>query len=172
MGYGSRALQALDLFYRGEYYDYEDMGTTSGSNTHEETEFSTSQSLMNDEVAPRSISSLPPLLQNLSSLKPPSLDYIGVSYGLTSPLLRFWKKAKYMPLYIRQTKNDLTGECTCVMVKSLADGTEGFQEFATDFRRRFLSLLSFGFRDFPSAMALSLLQALDNNSGIGSAPGV
>jgi len=171
MGYGSRALQALDSFYRGDYFNLDESDAAPEAHITEETETTLASSLQNDRMTPRAISSLPPLLQGLSTLKPPQLDYVGVSYGLTSPLLRFWKKAKYFPLYVRQTKNELTGECTCVMLKSLNGGAEGFEEFVTDFRRRFLNLLGFGFRDFSSAMALSLLQAVSNNSAEKPSPG-
>jgi N-acetyltransferase 10 len=34
---------------------------------------------------------------------PQKLHYLGVSYGLTEPLLKFWKKSGYIPVYIRQT---------------------------------------------------------------------
>lgn len=44
---------------------------------------------------------LPPLLMKLSERPPERLDYIGVSFGLTGPLLKFWKKAGFIPLYIR-----------------------------------------------------------------------
>ncbi|KAF6021226.1 NAT10 [Bugula neritina] len=47
---------------------------------------------------------LPPLLSKLSERKPESLDYLGVSYGLTSDLLRFWKKCGFLPVYLRQTQ--------------------------------------------------------------------
>ncbi len=60
---------------------------------------------------------MPPLLQRLSEVQPPALDYLGVSYGLTASLLKFWKKSGYVPLYVRQTPNDLTGEYTTVMVR-------------------------------------------------------
>ncbi len=93
---------------------------------------------------------------------------MGVSYGLTSPLLRFWKRSKYVPLYVRQTKNELTGECSCVMLKSLAGDEaspmKGFEEFARDFRRRFLNLLGFGFREFGSGMALNVLEAINGTN--------
>lgn len=62
---------------------------------------------------------MPPLLQRLSERKPENLDYLGVSYGLTPQLLRFWKRAGYVPLYLRQTTSELTGEHTCVMVRGL-----------------------------------------------------
>jgi N-acetyltransferase 10 len=81
---------------------------------------------------------MPPLLQRLTERKPENLDYLGVSYGLTPQLLRyvsflphehaytyllhvsrFWKRAGYVPLYVRQTTSELTGEHTCVMVRGL-----------------------------------------------------
>ena len=76
---------------------------------------------------------MPPLLQRLEEVKPQTLDWLGVSYGLTGQLLRFWKRAGYVPIYIRQTTSDLTGEHTCVMIKSLntfESGSEWVVEFA------------------------------------------
>ena len=149
---------------------------------------------------------MPPLLQRLTERKPENLDYLGVSYGLTPQLLRyvyilqdtfvallisvamirFWKRAGYVPLYIRQTTSELTGEHACVMVRGLNSSVESeldwLGEFAqgwfdihislgcsmtdlyADFRKRFTSLLSFKFRDFGSVTALSLLEA--TNSGV------
>jgi N-acetyltransferase 10 len=76
-------------------------------------------SLLTDNPTIRSASSMPPLLQRLTERKPEQLDYLGVSYGLTSQLLRFWKRAGYVPLYLRQTTNEITGEHTCVMVRGV-----------------------------------------------------
>jgi N-acetyltransferase 10 len=67
---------------------------------------------------------MPPLLQRLSELRPEPLDYLGVSYGLTPTLFRFWKRAGYVPLYLRQTENELTGEHTCVMLRGLSANRE------------------------------------------------
>ena len=98
-----------------------------------------------------------------------------------------------MPLYLRQTQSELTGEHTCVMVRGLNTSTDDelqwLGEFAkgkspdsprvfapsfslsrplvlwrADFRRRFLSLLSFKFREFGSVTALSVLEA--TNAGV------
>lgn len=60
-------------------------------------------------------------------LKGPSTDFwcigiSGVSYGLTQNLLKFWKRAGFVPVYIRQTPNDLTGEYSCIMLKTLHQG--------------------------------------------------
>ncbi|KAG6892348.1 N-acetyltransferase 10, partial [Termitomyces sp. T159_Od127] len=122
--------------------------------------------LLTDNPSVRAPSAMPPLLQRLSERKPEALDYLGVSYGLTPQLLRFWKRAGYVPLYVRQTTSELTGEHTCVMVRGLNSSSEGelewLGEFAQDFRRRFLSLLSYKFRDFGSVTALSVLEAVNN----------
>ena len=42
--------------------------------------------LLEERVTPRK--NLPPLLMKLSERKPEKLDYLGVSYGLTSGLLK------------------------------------------------------------------------------------
>ncbi|KAH0826252.1 GNAT acetyltransferase 2-domain-containing protein [Lanmaoa asiatica] len=145
MGYGSRALKALNSFYSGEYFNI--------------SEYSLSEPSYPDAslIDPR-----------LSERKPESLDYLGVSYGLTPQLLRFWKRARFVPLYLRQTQSELTGEHTCVMIRGLNSSAEGdlewLGEFAKDFRRRFLSLLSFKFREFGSVTALSILEAA--NAGV------
>ena len=56
---------------------------------------------MNETLAPRK--NLPPLLMKLSERKAETLDYLGVSFGLTDSLHRFWKKAGFAPVYLRQT---------------------------------------------------------------------
>lgn len=55
------------------------------------------------------------------------------------------------------------------MLKSLAgndvNAIHGFEEFAKDFRRRFLQLLGYGFREFSSLMGLTILEAIASASG-------
>lgn len=53
--------------------------------------------------------SLPPLLVNLADLKPPAVHYLGVAFGLTDPLLGFWRRCGFRPVYLRQTPSDVTG---------------------------------------------------------------
>lgn len=74
---------------------------------------------MEEQISPRK--SLPPLLLKLNERTPERLSYLGVSFGLTSDLLRFWKKLGYLPVYLRQTPNDLTGEHSCIVLKELND---------------------------------------------------
>ncbi|KAL9711453.1 hypothetical protein Ac2012v2_005998 [Leucoagaricus gongylophorus] len=167
MGYGSRALQALNSFYSGEYFNLDESNKPEPS-YHDVATIDPSETLLTEKPTVRSAHSMPPLLQRLTQRKPESLDYLGVSYGLTPQLLRFWKRAGYIPLYLRQTQSELTGEHTCVMVRGLNTSTENeldwLSDFATDFRRRFLTLLSYKFREFGSVTALSVLEAV--NAGV------
>ncbi|KAF9048951.1 DUF699-domain-containing protein [Panaeolus papilionaceus] len=167
MGYGSRALEALNSFYSGEYFNLNENPLPEPKYPNA-VAVDESTDLLTEEPTVRSASEMPPLLQRLSERKPENLDYLGVSYGLTPQLLRFWKRANYIPLYIRQTTSELTGEHTCVMVRGLNSSVqselEWLHEFAKDFRRRFVSLLSFKFREFGCVTALSVLEAA--NAGI------
>lgn len=83
--------------------------------------------LHEEEVKPREMAELPPLFLRLEERPAERLHYVGVSFGLTQQLLRFWQKLKFSPLYLRQTASDVTGEHTCIMLKALAseqvDGT-------------------------------------------------
>lgn len=159
MGYGSRALQLLQMYYEGKFPT---MDESSKSSRGEITSVSSEAvSLLEEVITPRK--ELPPLLLKLSERRAERLDYLGVSYGLTTQLLKFWKKAGYTPVYLRQTPNDLTGEHSCVMLKELntdeePDQSQWLSAFWKDFRRRFLSLLSYQFSSFHPSLALSILQ--------------
>ncbi|XP_061891160.1 RNA cytidine acetyltransferase [Entelurus aequoreus] len=156
MGYGSRALQLLQMYYEGKFPTLDENDTKNNEIT---TVSSEAVTLLEEVVTPRK--ELPPLLLKLSERRAERLDYLGVSYGLTTQLLKFWKKAGYTPVYLRQTPNDLTGEHSCVMLKELTTEEEQSRWLAAfwqDFRRRFLSLLSFQFCSFPPSLALSILQ--------------
>lgn len=83
--------------------------------------------LHEEQMEPRAMADLPPLFLRLEERPAERLHYVGVSFGLTQHLLRFWQRLKFMPLYLRQTASDITGENTCIMLKALAsdqvDGT-------------------------------------------------
>ncbi|KAF2146910.1 uncharacterized protein K452DRAFT_315110 [Aplosporella prunicola CBS 121167] len=160
MGYGSKAIELLMDFYEGKFTSLSETEPTEAEEMVRVTDTELeSSSLLQDNVKVRDINSMPPLFSRLSERKPPALDWIGVSYGLTPSLHKFWKRSSYVPVYVRQTANDLTGEHTCVMLRSL-DTPNTDQSwlgaFARDFHHRFLSLLSYQFRAFPSVTALSI----------------
>jgi N-acetyltransferase 10 len=114
---------------------------------------------MKEQLRPRA--NPPPLLQKLSERRlTHSIDYLGVSYGLSSDLLKFWKKNQFLPIYIRQIASDLTGEYSCIMLKSIQASEQAPWLFSyyQDFRRRLISLFGYQFRSFTPGMVLNLIQ--------------
>ena len=90
----------------------------------------------------------------------------GVSYGLTQDLLRFWKKCGFLPAYLRQTANDLTGEHSGIMLRLVqhqnedesSEHSQWLSAFGADFKRRFVNLLGFDFRKFsPGNFSFTLI---------------
>jgi N-acetyltransferase 10 len=128
--------------------------------------------ILQDNVKIRDIRSMPPLFSRLSEMAAPKLDYVGVSYGMTPPLHKFWNAARFVPVYMRQTANDLTGEHTCVMLRTLEMGNDAtwLGDFAKDFHRRFLTLLSYQFRTFPSTTSLSIQASAISGSVVEAQP--
>ncbi|EUC35972.1 hypothetical protein COCCADRAFT_89278 [Bipolaris zeicola 26-R-13] len=168
MGYGSKALQLLVDFYDGKLASLSETEPQEVEQMRRVTEEDLEDaSLLKDNVKVREASEMPPLFARLQELKSPKLDYVGVSYGLTSQLHKFWKRASFVPVYLRQTPNDLTGEHTCIMLRSLettsSDGS-WVAAFAKDFQKRFLSLLSYQFRTFPSTTSLSIEESASAGS--------
>lgn len=161
MGYGSRAMELLRDYFEGKFTDMsEDSKPRDFSLKRVNVKELENVNLLTDEVKLRDAKSLPPLLLKLSEQPPNFLHYLGVSYGLTQSLHKFWKNSGYAPVYIRQTANDLTGEHTCVMLKIL-EGRESnwLIEFSKDFRKRFLSLLSYDFSKFTATQALGIIES-------------
>ncbi|CAG8452327.1 845_t:CDS:10 [Ambispora leptoticha] len=172
MGYGSRCLELLTAFYQGEFASLNENDNFQEENIPRvsESDFEKSD-IHKEEIKIRDPHKMPPLLLKLSEKRPVRLHYIGVSYGLTSALHKFWKRAGFVPLYLRQTPNELTGEHTCVMLKALkcddltaTCSPDWLALFSKDFHKRFLNLLSYQFRGFPSVLALSILAAANFGS--------
>ncbi|KAK6336457.1 killer toxin resistant protein [Orbilia brochopaga] len=172
MGYGSRALQLLEEFYEGKFASIDEneayVDETMVRVSDEELE---SASLTTDKVQVREMNAMPPLLLRLNEKRPEELDYLGVSYGLTNQLHRFWKKSSFVPVYLRQTANELTGEHTCVMIKTLAEkDKQWLGAFAKDFHKRFINLLAYQFRTFPAVQSLSIMEAATSGAADAAIP--
>ena len=162
MGYGSKALSLLTDFYKAKFTSLsEDAAMVDEESMPRVTDEDLAAStLLTEDIKIRDISSMPPLFSRLSERTPDALDYLGVSYGLTPSLHKFWKRLSFAPVYLRQTPNELTGEHSCVMLRTLSPTEDRsslwLSAYVTDFHKRFLSLLSYQFRTFPSILALSL----------------
>lgn len=169
MGYGTRALEQLEEYFCGKVQSLseddtpiiEEMPRVTDEELHD-------SSILTENIKVRDSASMPPMLLKLSqrALKE-HLHWLGVSYGLTAPLHKFWKRSGFKPVYLRQTQNDLTGEHTCIMLKKLdVPGNEvvvgkgsWLSDFSQDFRRRFLELLAYQFQTFSPLLVLSIVDA-------------
>lgn len=168
MGYGSQALKCLIDFYERKFISLSETENVEAEEMVRVTDAELEESsLLADNIKVRDIRSMPPLFSKLSQRRPQPLDYLGVSFGLTAPLHKFWKRALFAPVYLRQTPNELTGEHSCVMLRTLSNGANDnawLGAFTRDFHKRFLSLLSYQFRAFPSVLALSINESANAGS--------
>ncbi|KAI8827007.1 GNAT acetyltransferase 2-domain-containing protein [Fimicolochytrium jonesii] len=175
MGYGGRALELLQDYYSGQIASLNEDDTPASVPTESMTRVTDEElegaSLQSDQIKIRDAATMPPLLLKLSE-RPPreNLHWLGVSYGITASLHKFWKRNGYVPVYLRQTPNELTGEHSCVMLKKLnrnsAPGedftitqSEWLKSFTLDFRRRFTNLLAYQFRAFSPILVMSIFEA-------------
>lgn len=179
MGYGSRALTLLKMFFLKELNSTEDQVTFYEYNHYTEDgtikDLESSQVGLNEALEPRR--KVKPLLKSLTEIVPPKMHYLGVSFGLTSELLKFWKKNGYEVVYVKQKPNDITGEHSSIMLQDLKvtdiDGDyeinqEWIQIMKADFEKRFVSLLGFNFRHFSHNLCLDVLRARLTNDNMES----
>eukprot|EP00466_Bigelowiella_natans_P003509 jgi/Bigna1/57656/fgenesh1_pm.23_\ len=153
MGYSTRAVELLTAYYSGDIINldedakqYDNSGSSSSSNNAARSDEAKrgARTLLEESLKPRK--GMKPMLIKLTERPPEALHYLGVSYGLTLTLLKFWEKNGFTPVYIRQTKNQLTGEHTCIMIKPLQRSSadvmpsEGWLDnFSKDFQKRYFS---------------------------------
>jgi len=118
MGYGSRALELLHDYYAGQFnVNLSEDSVPNKISSKKSKQTQEENDLSGEEIKPRA--NLPPLLMSLDERTAEPLDYLGVSYGLTPELLKFWKRNKYIPVYIRQVPSDITGEHSCIMLRRI-----------------------------------------------------
>ncbi|KAM7262099.1 hypothetical protein ACFE04_021176 [Oxalis oulophora] len=164
LGYGSAAVELLRRYFEGQFTPMTEAEVENVMDVQpiRVAEAAQKVSLLEENIKPRT--DLPHLLVDLRERRPEKLHYIGVSFGLTLDLFRFWRKHKFVPFYISQ--NTVTGEHSCMILKPLnnddidATGSDelGFVgPFYQDFRLRFASLLITSFREMEYKLAMSIL---------------
>ena len=123
---------------------------------------------------------LQPILQKLSERQPIQLNYLGTSFGVTKQLFQFWRKNNFIPIYLRQTANELTGEHSCVMVRPINLNDDSLiqnnitqqtdianliflqekswlSSYFLDFKKRLLNLLGYDFRALSCSLAFQFI---------------
>jgi N-acetyltransferase 10 len=190
MGYGSRAVELMYRFYNGDMVNLDNGDDNDDENEEEKSEAEDDASdsdnddddgsekgqkgIRAEKLAPRK--ELPPLLLPLTEVEAPRLDWIGTSFGLTLNLHKFWSRAGMQMLYLRQTKNELTGEHSSIMIRALPK-TSGVDDawldaFVNDSKRRFLSLLAGSFREMGIRTAISVLDRMWETKNVSERSGV
>lgn len=162
MGYGTRALRLLERFFTGQLLTAEDPISIDNDGDYQ---LHQANDQSGEQLKPRT--NLKPLMTRVDQVKPILLHWLGVSFGLTADLWRFYKRDSYRPVYLRQTTNDITGEHTMIVLKQLLDSVgdvncsdRWLRDFNADFTRRFLNLLSFSyFSNLPTSLCLSICES-------------
>ncbi|CAF2259855.1 RNA cytidine acetyltransferase 1 [Brassica rapa] len=177
MGYGSAAVELLTRYFEGQLASISegDDELDVEASPVKVTEAAKKASLLEEQIKPRA--NLPPLLVPLRDRRPERLHYLGVSFGLTLDLFRFWRKHKFAPFYISQIQSSVTGEHTCMLLKPLnneefevseSDELGFFAPFYKDFRIRFSKLLSDKFKKMDYKLAMSVLNPKINFAEVDS----
>lgn len=175
MGYGSRALDLLTKYYEGKITNLSEasMSVDPKDASKKKAAAKESKSLQDEDIKPRR--DLPPLLLKLSERPAERLNYLGVSFGLTGSLFSYWKKSGFVPVYLRLTPNDLTGEHTMIMLYqspatqelAMSCSPDWLYQYNEDFRKRFLALLNYDFSALSceSALLIASAKVADNLRG-------
>ena len=101
MGYGNRAMRLLREYYECRHVNVDEASEngkardTDAQNGRNDVD---GGDLLTEKIKPRA--HLPSLLAQLSERKPEHLHWMGTSFGLTLPLLKFWKKSGWLSLLI------------------------------------------------------------------------
>ncbi|KAL0558411.1 hypothetical protein IC582_002976 [Cucumis melo] len=164
-GYGSTAMELLTRYYEGKLTKLSERECENVSTTNENVvEHAKKVSLQEETIVPKQ--NLPPLLIPVSERSPEKIDYIGASFGLTTELFGFWKKLKFLPFYISRNPNDMTGECSCMVLRPLnldqtIDDCSQPHGLTTAFYKRFRSKFILDvphfFRDIDYKVVMSIL---------------
>ncbi|CAG9782247.1 unnamed protein product [Diatraea saccharalis] len=150
MGYGKRALQQLAAYYSGDIACLDEAASDDEDSPNDKQ----NGNLHTETIVPRS--KPPTLLKRLTEVRAEHLDYLGTSFGLTEDLLKFWKSQKYVPVYVSQKANELTGEHSCIMIRALQENS-WLSAYSADFRRRLARLLARSLRNLTASLALSTM---------------
>ncbi|KAJ8544107.1 hypothetical protein K7X08_028618 [Anisodus acutangulus] len=165
LGYGSAAVELLSRYFEGQFTQLSEVETEDTLETPQinVTEAAEEVSLLEENIKPRT--DLPPLLVPLRERRPERLHYLGVSFGLTLDLFRFWRKHKFAPFFIGNTPNSVTGEYTCMVLKALknddvedagSDEWGFYGPYYREYKEKLVELLGSTYRKMNYKLAMSV----------------
>ena len=155
MGYGKYAMDQLIAYYTNPQMTNNHDSSYQGNSERGELHY----------APPSQEDQMNPLLIPLTSRQPEDIDYVGVSFGLTMNLFKFWSRQQFNVCYIRQTMNASTGEHTCIMLHPLKDNViRVVDEFKSQLLDRFIVLLSFTFKSFDLTLCTAIIKQCQSTS--------
>ena len=90
------------------------------------------------------------------------VDWLGVGYGATPDLLRFWRDNDYGVVHLSTTRNDTSGEYSALMLRPTSEAGQALHDRHADwFAERVRGLLSDPLRDLDPDVARTALRATD-----------
>ncbi|XP_075516380.1 RNA cytidine acetyltransferase 1-like [Primulina tabacum] len=175
LGYGSAAVELLVRYFEGQLTPISELEVDERTENSPVRVIDAAKkaSLLEENINPRT--DLPPLLLPLRERRPEKLHYLGVSFGLTLDLFRFWRKHNFAPFYISAVPNNVTGEHSCMVLKPLnnddietsgSDTLGFFSPFSEEFRKDFTKLLARTFFRMEYKLAMSILDPKINFSEV------
>ena len=99
------------------------------------------------------------------------LDWLGVGYGATPELLRFWHRNGYRTVQLSTTRNATSGEHSALMLDPLTEaGRELHDRHAAWFASRVVSMLGDSLRGVDPDVVRALLPTIDANVDLDLSP--
>ncbi|WP_276301367.1 tRNA(Met) cytidine acetyltransferase TmcA [Halorussus lipolyticus] len=90
------------------------------------------------------------------------LDWLGVGYGATPELLRFWQRNGYRTVQLSTTRNDTSGEYSALMLDPLSEaGADLRERHSRWFASRIGSMLADPLRDADPDVVRALLRSVE-----------
>lgn len=160
MGYGTRAMKLFTEYITCKSGNAVACETSCANGDRVDTTHLFSR-CGHPQSAPRI---LPPLLVPLAQIVPPRLDWVGVSFGLTPQLLKFWDRGGFEVVYVRQSRNQTTGEYTVIVLRAIGEPScddvqlpHWLVNMVSDARCRFARLIPSCFKTMDPFMCLQVL---------------
>ncbi|WP_135303143.1 tRNA(Met) cytidine acetyltransferase TmcA [Haloarcula amylovorans] len=98
-------------------------------------------------------------------------DWLGVGYGATPELVRFWRRNGFSTLHLSTSRNDTSGEYSAVMLDPCSEGGRALADRHTGwFLARVVAVLSDALSDGDPDVVRATLRAVDGASSLDLSP--
>ncbi|MFW9904057.1 MAG: GNAT family N-acetyltransferase [Candidatus Thorarchaeota archaeon] len=89
-----------------------------------------------------------------------SYDWVGVSYGVTVKLMKFWRKFNYKPVHIRPIQTLETGEWNIIAIHPLKSSAETIvNQASADFLLQFIALLKQSLHSMKPELVVQIIKS-------------